>query len=50
MIAGLVQIDFHASERTTLGIEVELEVVDRETRELRSGATEVLREMGEGHT
>jgi carboxylate-amine ligase len=28
---------------------MELEIVDRETRELRSGATEVLTEMGEGH-
>lgn len=28
---------------------MELEIVDRETRELRSGATEVLGEMGQGH-
>jgi gamma-glutamyl:cysteine ligase YbdK (ATP-grasp superfamily) len=32
-----------------LGIEVELEIVDRESRELRSGATEVLAAIGQGH-
>ena len=42
-----MQIDFRASERATLGIEVELELVDRETRELRSGASEVLAVLGE---
>jgi carboxylate-amine ligase len=42
-------IEFHSSERSTLGIEVELQIVDRHTRELRSGASEVLAAMGEGH-
>jgi YbdK family carboxylate-amine ligase len=37
-----VQIDFNSSERSSLGVEVELELVDRETRELRSSASEVL--------
>jgi glutamate---cysteine ligase / carboxylate-amine ligase len=44
-----VQIEFHASERATLGIEVELELVDRRTRELRSGASEVLAVLGGRH-
>ncbi len=35
-------IEFRASERATLGVEVELQLVDRSTRELRSGASEVL--------
>lgn len=35
-------ITFRASERSTLGIEVELELVDAVTRELRGGASEVL--------
>ena len=37
-----MQIDFKSSERSSLGVEVELEVVDRETRELRSCASELL--------
>ncbi len=37
-----VQIDFRSSERSSLGVEAELEMVDMETRELRSGASEVL--------
>jgi carboxylate-amine ligase len=32
-----------------LGVEVELEIVDRESRELRSGATEVLAALGQRH-
>jgi glutamate---cysteine ligase / carboxylate-amine ligase len=43
-----LQIDFHASERATLGIEVEFELVDRSTRELRSGASEILAVLGDG--
>ena len=43
-----MQIDFHASERATLGIEVEFELVDRSTRELRSGASEILAVLGDG--
>jgi carboxylate-amine ligase len=41
-----LQIDFNSSPSSSVGIEMELEVVDRETRELRSGATEILGEMG----
>ncbi|HLF39863.1 MAG TPA: glutamate--cysteine ligase [Acidimicrobiia bacterium] len=37
-----MKIRFNASERSTLGIEVELELVDRETRALASGASAVL--------
>jgi carboxylate-amine ligase len=44
-----VNIEFNASERSSLGVEVELEIVDRETRELRSGASEILALMGDGH-
>ena len=44
-----MRIDFLASERTSLGVEMELEIVDRETRELRSGATEVLALLGAEH-
>jgi carboxylate-amine ligase len=48
-----VDIAFNASERSSLGVEVELAIVDRETRELRSGASEMLRrlekERGEPH-
>jgi len=39
-----VQIDFHSSESSSLGIEMELEIVDVDTRELHSGATEILAE------
>src|ERR687895_2415371 len=44
-----VQIDFRSSERSSLGVEVELEIVDLETRELRSGASEVLPLLGRNH-
>jgi len=43
-----MQIDFHSSPRSTLGIEVELELVDAETRELRSAASGVLADLGAG--
>jgi carboxylate-amine ligase len=43
-----LHIDFRASQRATLGIEVEFELVDRETRELRSGASEILAVLGDG--
>lgn len=42
-------IEFHSSERTSLGVEMELEVVDASTRELKAAATEILDEMGQGH-
>jgi carboxylate-amine ligase len=44
-----VHIDFLPSERTSLGVEMELEIVDRDTRELRSGATEILEILGAEH-
>jgi carboxylate-amine ligase len=44
-----VQIDFNSSPGPSLGIEVELEVVDRGTRELASVATDVLAVLGDGH-
>ncbi|MGB2940880.1 MAG: glutamate--cysteine ligase [Candidatus Dormiibacterota bacterium] len=47
--ANPFRIDFSASERASLGIEMELEVVDGESRELTSVATEVLGEMGREH-
>ena len=48
-----VHIPFQPSERSSLGIEWELELIDRDTRELTSGATEILTEIapvpGEEH-
>ena len=48
-----MDIAFNSSERSTLGVEVELAIVDRQTRELRGGASEMLRrlekERGEPH-
>ena len=46
--ANPYRIDFSSSERASLGIEMELEIVDTATRELHSAATEVLAEMGQG--
>jgi len=43
-----VQIPFESSQGSSLGIEWELELVDLETRQLRSGATEILTEMSPG--
>jgi carboxylate-amine ligase len=40
-----VQIPFTSSERASLGVEWELQLVDRETRQLTSGATEILAEL-----
>ena len=39
---GPVQIAFSGSPRSSLGVEWELELVDRDTGELRSGASEIL--------
>ncbi|MBV8160043.1 MAG: glutamate--cysteine ligase [Acidimicrobiia bacterium] len=44
-----MQIDFHSSESSSLGIEMELEIVDVDTRELHSGATEILAEAGRNY-
>ncbi|WP_369139680.1 glutamate--cysteine ligase [Modestobacter versicolor] len=40
-----MRIDFHSSERASLGVEWELQLVDLQTRELTSGATEILAEL-----
>ena len=40
-----MRIDFTASERSSLGVEWELELVDLETRQLSSGSNEILAEM-----
>jgi carboxylate-amine ligase len=48
-----VHIPFQPSERSSLGIEWELELIDRDSRELTSGASEILAEItpvpGEEH-
>jgi carboxylate-amine ligase len=44
-----VEIEFHASERASLGVEVELTLVDEETGALASAATPILDELGRGH-
>ncbi len=44
-----VRIPFHSSARSTLGIEMELMVVDRSTGELASAGSQLLAEMGRGH-
>ena len=43
-----VDILFNASEGSSLGVEVELQIVDRTTRELRSGASAILERLGNG--
>ena len=42
-------IEFSSSPRPTIGVEVELELIDRESRELVSGAHEILTEMRQPH-
>ena len=44
-----MHIEFNASPRSSLGVEMELEIVDVTTRELNSAATELLGVMGQGH-
>ncbi|MDQ1697293.1 MAG: glutamate---cysteine ligase / carboxylate-amine ligase [Frankiaceae bacterium] len=44
-----MQIPFTSSPRSSLGVEWELELVDVETRELRSGASDILGELGRPH-
>jgi carboxylate-amine ligase len=41
----VVQIPFASSERSSLGVEWELQLVSRDTRELTSGASEILHEL-----
>lgn len=40
-----MKIDFHPSPRSSLGVEWELMLVDRDTRELTSGASEILHQL-----
>ena len=44
-----MHIDFASSPGPSLGIEVELELVDASTGALASAATEILTELGAGH-
>jgi len=44
-----VHIGFNASPRASLGVEVELELVDRESRHLVSAASQLLATLGRGH-
>ncbi|MFN2582523.1 MAG: YbdK family carboxylate-amine ligase, partial [Candidatus Dormibacteria bacterium] len=41
----MTHIDFRSSQRPTVGVEVELELIDPDTRELVSGANEILEGM-----
>ncbi|HVC42580.1 MAG TPA: glutamate--cysteine ligase [Candidatus Saccharimonadales bacterium] len=45
----MTHIEFVSSPRPTIGVEMELELIDRDTRELVRGAHEILGEMGEGY-
>jgi carboxylate-amine ligase len=45
----MAAITFNASERSTLGVEVELGIVDRTSRNLACHASEILAELGENH-
>jgi carboxylate-amine ligase len=44
-----VEIEFRASERASLGVEVELTLVDEETGALASAATPILEDIGRHH-
>jgi glutamate---cysteine ligase / carboxylate-amine ligase len=44
-----VHIEFNGSPAPTLGVEVELELVDRDTGELVSAASDILEELGRDH-
>ena len=44
-----MDIAFNSSPTSSLGVEVELEVVDRESRQLASAASSILSELGEPH-
>jgi carboxylate-amine ligase len=41
-----MQIGFNGSERSTLGVEVELQIIDRDTWGLSSGASAILAAIG----
>jgi carboxylate-amine ligase len=42
-----VNIEFHASQRASLGIEMELQIIDRASRQLTSAASEILTAMAD---
>ena len=42
-------IEFNPSERCTLGVEVELQLVDRTTRQLATAASRILADLGAGY-
>ncbi|MDQ3680508.1 MAG: glutamate--cysteine ligase [Actinomycetota bacterium] len=44
-----MEIEFHSSQGSSLGVEMELQVVDRESRQLCSAASGILADMGVGH-
>ena len=44
-----MQIDFNASPGPSLGIEVELELIEMRTGRLASAASDILAELGQGH-
>jgi carboxylate-amine ligase len=44
----MTHIEFVSSPRPTIGVEMELELINRDTRELVRGAHEILGEMNEG--
>ena len=48
-MSTVAPIEFNASPSSSVGIEMELEVVDRTTRGLKSIASELLEEMGRSH-
>src|ERR1700693_1071442 len=45
----MTHIEFVSSPRPTVGVEMELELINRDTRELVSGAHEILGEMNSAH-
>src|SRR6478752_6894496 len=44
-----MEIPFRSSPRCTLGVEMELAIVDLDTRALATASNEILAVMGEGH-
>ena len=48
-LGRVMRIPFHASPCASLGIEVELSIVDRQTRELTNAASALFEELGAGH-
>jgi carboxylate-amine ligase len=46
---ALMRVDFQASSTSSLGVEIELGLIDIETRELTCIASDVLAEVGSGH-